>query len=169
LHPGGWVNEEADIGRALREVMGRYPTGVAIVAGIDGEGRPYGMTVNSLTSLSLRTPLVLLCIDHRAAFHATLTGSEHFLVNVLAADQSGLADRFASEPSRGRFEGVPWQPEGPGALPRIERVSAWMACARHEVLEGGDHSILVGRVESLGSREGRSLLFHRGMYGSTGA
>jgi len=165
---GGWVNEETDTGRGLRDVMSQFPTGVTVVAAMDSEGRPFGLTVNSFTSVSLDPPLILVCIDRGAASHDPLMAASHFTVNVLASGQSDVADRFATEPARARFEDVPWHESALGA-PLVERAAAWLECSRHEVHEGGDHSILVGRVESADSREGPVLLFHRGQYGSTGA
>jgi len=162
------VNEEVDTGRRLREVMSRFPTGVTVVAAMDPEGRPFGLTVNSFTSASLDPPLVLVCIHRGATSHDPLVAASHFTVNVLASGQSDVADRFATDPGRGRFDDVPWHGSVLGA-PLIEKVAAWLECSRHEVHEVGDHSILVGRVESADSRDGSVLLFHRGRYGSVGA
>ena len=164
---GGWVNEETDTGRRLRDVMSRFPTGVTVVAAVGPEGRPFGLTVNSFTSVSLDPPLVLVCIDREAASHDPLMASSHFAVNVLASEQPDVADRFAGEPARSRFDDVSWQASALGA-PLVEGAAAWLECSRHEVYEVGDHSILVGKVESTGAREGASLLYHRGRYGSAG-
>ena len=158
--------EAGDQGRTLRAVMSRFPTGVTVVAAVDAQGAPFGFTVNSFTSVSLDPPLVLVCVDINSSSHAPLMAADHFTVNILGADQSHVADRFASEPSDGRFEAVAWGPSEHGA-PLIEGASAWLECSRHEVLPGGDHSILLGRVESVGEVEGAELLFHRGGYGST--
>ena len=161
------MNEETDIGRRLRDVMGRFPTGVTVVAAVGPESRPFGLTVNSFTSVSLDPPLILVCIDREAASHDALMASSHFAVNVLASEQSHVADRFAVEPARSRFDEISWHASALGA-PLIEGAAAWLECSRHEVYEVGDHSILVGKVESTGAREGAVLLFHRGRYGSAG-
>ena len=161
------MSEETDIGRRLRDVMSRFPTGVTVVAAMGPEGRPFGLTVNSFTSVSLNPPLVLVCIDREAASHDPLMASSHYAVNVLASEQSEVADRFAVEPARSRFDDTSWRVSALGA-PLVEGAAAWLECARHKVYEVGDHSILVGRVESSGVGEGAALLFHRGRYGSTG-
>jgi len=168
LYPGGWVNEESDTGRALRDVMSRFPTGVTVVAAVDGEQAPFGLTVSSFTSVSLDPPLILVCVDHAAASHDRLMAASHFAVSILGSDQSAVADRFATEPSQGRFDDVPWRESSLGA-PLVDGASAWLECSRHEIYGGGDHSILLGRVESVGSQDGPALLFHRGRYGSAGA
>lgn len=148
--------------------MGRFPTGVTVVAAVDAEGTPFGLTVNSFTSVSLEPPLVLVCIDDGAASHRPLVAATHFAVNVLASDQAAVADRFASEPSRGRFDTVGWHGAAFGS-PVLDGVVAWLECSRHEVIDAGDHSILLGRVESVGGEDRPALLFHRGRYGSAGS
>ena len=95
---------------SLREVMGVYPTGVTIVAGRDADGIPFGLTVNSFTSVSLDPPLVLVCIGHSSSSHDRLVSGESFCVNVLSGAQGDVAARFAREPSEGRFDDVPWAP-----------------------------------------------------------
>lgn len=148
---------------SLREVMGAYPTGVTIVAALDDDGSPFGLTVNSFTSLSLDPPLVLVCIGRQSTWHDHLVASRTFAVNILAAGQHEVATRFAVEPSEGRFEGVPWTPGASGA-PVLPDAAASIECALHEVLEGGDHTILVGRVEDLRVTDRPSLVFHRGRF-----
>lgn len=159
------LREEADA--SLREVMSAYPTGVTVVAGSDPDGSPYGLTVNSFTSVSLDPPLILVCIGHTSTSHARLVAAPAFTVNVLAAEQEEVALRFATEPSEGRFDDIPWQPSVSGA-PLIEGVAAWLECSAYEVLGGGDHSILVGKVERSGVSERPALLFHRGRLGPAG-
>lgn len=158
------LREEADA--SLREVMSAYPTGVTVVAGSDADGSPYGLTVNSFTSVSLDPPLILVCIGHTSTSHARLAAAPAFTVNVLAAEQEEVARRFASEPSEGRFDDIAWQPSPSGA-PLIEGAAAWLECSAYEVLSGGDHSIVIGRVERSGVGERPALLFHRGRLGPT--
>lgn len=166
-YQGGWVNEEADTGRGLRDVMGCFPTGVTIVTAVDQRGEPFGMTVSSFTSVSLEPPLILVCIDRRAASHDPLMAASHFAVNILGSGQSAVCDRFAAEPSQGRFDDVPWR-RSPMGAPLIDGAGAWLECSRFEIYAGGDHSILLGRVESAESVDVPVLLFHRGRYGSAG-
>lgn len=145
----------------LREVMAAYPTGVAVVGTCDRSGLPYGLTVNSFTSVSLEPPLVLVCIGRSSTWHDRLVASPTFAISVLGAHQEVAADRFAREPSDGRFDGLPWTACASGP-PVLDGAVAWLECSRHDVVEAGDHSILIGRVERSGVAEGRALLFHRG-------
>jgi len=148
-------------GATLRDVMSAYPTGITIVAACDEENVPYGLTVNSFTSVSLDPPLVLVCIGHTATSHDRLVRTSAFSVNVLSAGQGEAASRFATEPSEGRFDEVTWERSGLGS-PLIEDSVAWLDCSVHEVLQGGDHSILLGRVHSARSSDRPALIFHRG-------
>lgn len=149
----------------LREVMRAYPTGVTIVAARDADGSPYGLTVNSFTSVSLDPPLILVCIGHASTWHARLVSAAAFTVNVLASDQGSLARRFANEPSEGRFDDIEWTPASSGA-PIIGGAAAWLECSAHEVVRGGDHSIVVGRVEQSSVTDRPALVFHRGRLGA---
>ncbi len=158
------VHEDGSL--ALREVMSSYPTGVTIVAGRDEAGEPYGLTVNSFTSVSLEPPLVLVCIAHSSTSHDRLVDARHFAVNVLSADQADVAVRFAQEPSEGRFDEWPWRESGVG-VPIFDDATAWLECRLHQVLDGGDHSILVGRVVGSWVGERPALLFYRGRLSPT--
>jgi flavin reductase (DIM6/NTAB) family NADH-FMN oxidoreductase RutF len=149
--------------RRFREVLGSYPTGVTVVTGRTGDGAPFGLTVNSFTSVSLDPPLVLVCIDRLASSHDPLVEGGSFVVNVLAREQMALATRFASEPSAGRFDGVMWD-EGPLGDPVLPDAVAWLACSLEAVHAAGDHSILVGRVEALEGSDRAALAYHRGSY-----
>ena len=159
------LNRDADA--SLREVMAAYPTGVTVVAGVGVDGDPYGLTVNSFTSVSLDPPLILVCIGHTSTSHARLVSAPAFTVNVLAADQQEVAMRFASDPSEGRFDDLEWEPAASGA-PVIRGAAAWLECSAHEVVRGGDHSILLGRVERSSVSDREALMFHRGRLGPPG-
>jgi flavin reductase (DIM6/NTAB) family NADH-FMN oxidoreductase RutF len=152
----------------LREVMRCFPTGVTVVAVVDAQGAPWGLTVNSLTSLSLDPPLVLVCIGHETSSHGRLVGASGFAISILSARQRAVARRFASEPSEGRFDGVPWRP-APSGNPILSEAAGWIDCALDEVRTGGDHSILIARVVASASSDAPPLVFHRGALGSIGA
>jgi flavin reductase (DIM6/NTAB) family NADH-FMN oxidoreductase RutF len=150
----------------LRQVMAGFPTGVTVVAASDDAGEPYGLTVSSFTSVSLEPPLVLVCIGHSSSSHDRLVETRTFVVNILASDQAPTALRFASEPSEGRFAEVTWS-LGPSGDPILQGAVAWLACTVVEVLSGGDHSILLGRVDASSTSERPALVFHRGRLTST--
>lgn len=159
------MNDQESDSIPLRSVMARYPTGVTVVTTQDPNGDPVGLTVNSFTSLSLDPPLILVCIGNGASTLRSLTEAECFGVSILAAHQAETSDRFAREPSEGRFDTTAWH-AAPGGSPILTEATAWIECTREDVLPGGDHSILVGRVVHTGTSDREPLLFHARGYGA---
>lgn len=138
--------------------MGRFATGVAIVTSRATDGVESGLTVNSLTSVSLHPPLLLVCLDERSATLETVRESGAFAVNVLARESTALADRFARGRRATRFRGLGSREEVTGA-PILEDALAWLDCVVEALHAAGDHAIVLGRVERCGAREGEPLLF----------
>jgi flavin reductase (DIM6/NTAB) family NADH-FMN oxidoreductase RutF len=145
--------------------MGRFPTGVTVVVARGEDGEPCGLTVNSFTSVSLDPPLVLVCIERSASTHDRLVRAPSFTVSILGAHQEELARRFAFGPVESRFRDDAWHAEPDGALVP-GGAAAWLLCDLESVHDGGDHSILVGRVRSTGTGSSDALVFYRGRYGS---
>ena len=128
------------------------------------DGRPHGMTANSLSAVSLEPPLVLVCVDHAARLHRLITSAESFVLNVLAWDQEELSRRFA-DPHDDRFEGVPYRITREGFV-RLDGALAHIECRRQALHEAGDHTIVLGRVVGGAARDDRPLLYFRGAYGA---
>ncbi|MFI1355905.1 flavin reductase family protein [Streptomyces sp. NPDC020898] len=129
---------------ALTRAMARVPGPVTVVTTIDGTGRRWGFTATSFSSLSLDPPLVLVCLNQSASTHRAFTTAGHFMVNLLAHGQDQVARRFARS-GVDRFADGDMEPCELG-LPGSPHACARVACALHSVEDGGDHSILVGRV-----------------------
>jgi flavin reductase (DIM6/NTAB) family NADH-FMN oxidoreductase RutF len=125
--------------------MARVPGPVAVATTMGPTGRPHGFTASSFNSLSLDPPLILICLKKSASTHEAFTGAEQFLVNILSVSQADVARRFATS-GVDRFEAGDMTPCELG-LPGLPGAAARVACTMHAVLDGGDHSILVGRVE----------------------
>ncbi len=148
----------------LRAALGQYATGVAIVATLDGNGRPVGLTVNSFASVSLDPPLVLWSLALTSAALPAFKACSHFAVNVLAAGQKELSIRFATT-GLDRFAGLAWMP-GLGGAPLLDDCCAHFECRNETRHEGGDHLIFIGRVERFDHAEHPPLVFHGGLYRS---
>lgn len=149
---------------AFRETLGHYPTGVAVVTGIDADGAPAGMVVGSFTSVSLDPPLVAFLPTRDSGSFARLRTGKTFCVNVLASDQEPTCRRFASR-TPDKFEGVSWTP-APGGAPILDGAVSWIECTFEDVRDGGDHYIVLGRVQDLSvARRALPLLFFQGGYG----
>lgn len=136
--------------RHFRDALGSFATGVTIVTTLDASGAPVGLTVNSFASVSLQPPLVLWSLVHTASTRQTFLTSSHFAINVLAADQLVLAQRFAT---RGidRFANLATV-AAPSGAPLLPDALAWFDCRRFVEHEAGDHTIFIGEVEHLGYR-----------------
>lgn len=148
----------------FRRVLGQYPTGVCIVTSLDGAGQPLGMTVGSLTSVSLDPPLIAFLPTKGSRKFATIAETGHFAVNVLAGDQVAMCRRFAS-PESAEFESLLWRPSPLGS-PILSDAVAWIDCRLDMVYEAGDHLIVLGAVDGLDiNRSKAPLLFFQGGYG----
>lgn len=147
----------------FRSVMGTFPTGVAVVTARRGDGSPAGLTVNSLTSVSLDPLLLLVCIDHASASHEAILESGAFAVNLLDEESSHISDSFAGGEREDRFRGLSWREEETGS-PVLDGALAWMDCRVHQTVVAGDHTIVVARVVSGDLTDARPLVYHRGGY-----
>jgi len=128
-------------------LMSAFPSGVTIVTTVDELGRPRGLTCTSVCSLSAEPPLVLVCVDRRSHTLGALRHAGRFVVNYLLAGRGDLSNRFATtDPDK--FEHVAWRPTAHG-LPWLFADSLGSAeCVIVQEVAGGDHVILIGRVES---------------------
>jgi len=149
--------------RALRNALGRFATGIAVVTAIDPDGKPIGLTVNSFSAVSLQPALVLWCLGSNSANLEAFRKASHHAINILAADQQDLSNRFATWPTD-RFAGLPWH-GGCGGAPLLEGCCASFEVANESEVPGGDHSIFIGRVERYAENPDLApLLFHAGQY-----
>ena len=147
----------------FRAALGMFATGVTIVTARATNGRLVGLTANSFNSVSLSPPLVLWSLARSAASMAVLATGSHYAINVLAADQQALAQRFASK-DLDRWSGVAYA-TGAGGAPLIEGAVATFECHNRSRYEEGDHVIFVGEVERCAHRAGvPPLLYHGGRF-----
>ena len=151
-------------GDDLRRAMGRFATGVTVFTLLDADGAPRGFTVNSLASVSLDPPLVLVCVDLTAQIHSCFRRDRNFVINILSEDQEEISSRFASK-IEDKFEGVSHRPGRLGP-PRIDGCIGYLECRIMGDFPGGDHTIFIGKVEdaAAGARDGKPLLFYEGKY-----
>lgn len=127
----------------FRETLALWPSGVTVLTARGADG-PIGITVSSFSSLSLDPPLVLACVDKKAKSHDGLIAASGFVVHVLDRSQETISRAFARAGTE-KFDDVEWY-AGPYGAPLLPLGVARLVCAHHEALDGGDHTILVGRV-----------------------
>jgi flavin reductase len=152
--------------RLLRTVFGRFATGVTVVAANGPE--PRGMTANSFTSVSIKPPLILVCINRNASIHRAVLASGSFAVSVLSARQEHVARYFADHTRpRGdaEFDAVDWSPAPRTGAPVLDEALAWLDCSLATSYDGGDHTIFLGSVlaSGFGSAD-EALLFFGGAF-----
>lgn len=152
--------------KALRQAFGAFATGVTVVTTRQPDGTPRGFTANSFTSVSLDPPLLLVCLAKTAHSADTFRDAPHFAVNILAEDQKAVSGLFASR-APDKFAQCAWTP-GPASVPLIDGALAQFTCANHQVVDAGDHLILIGRIEHVTTAEGQPLGYFRGNYFSIG-
>ena len=147
----------------FRASLAMFATGVTIVTARTATGGLVGLTANSFNSVSLSPPLVLWSLAQAAGSMGALATGSHYAINILAADQKALAERFASR-REDRWTDVAFV-DGITGAPLLEGAAASFECFNRSRYEEGDHVIFVGEVESCSHREGASpLLFHGGRF-----
>jgi len=149
--------------REFRASLAMFATGVTVVTARRPDGVLVGLTANSFNSVSLNPPLVLWSLSQAAGSMAALSTGSHYAVNILAADQKELAERFASK-REDRWQDVAYT-EGLSGSPLLSGAAATFECFNRSRYDEGDHVIFVGEVERCSHRAGAApLLFHGGKF-----
>ena len=149
---------------SFRQVMGCFSTGVAVVTARDDEEGVIGLTVNSLTSVSLEPPLVLFCLDKSAFLHKHFSRTDVFAINLLALHQENISRYFADRHHHAKPKNLWDKPQE--NCPLIRSTLGWVLCRKHAMYDGGDHTIFVGEVIKLHKRMGAKepLVYFHGRY-----
>ena len=146
--------------KILRNALGSYPTGVAIVTAMGCKNQPVGMTINSFFSISLEPPLLGWCIDNGSASFEDFVHAHGFTVSILNDRQELLAKRFATR-GTDKFAGMELSSVHCDGI-AIDDCAASFRCHVHERMQLGDHTLLVGRVIALTNNQQRPLVFAQG-------
>jgi 3-hydroxy-9,10-secoandrosta-1,3,5(10)-triene-9,17-dione monooxygenase reductase component len=158
------MTEPLDVAR-LKAVMGHFATGVTIVAGIESD-EPIGFTAQSFHSLSMDPPLILVCPSKTVSSWPRIRDTGKFCVSILSRDQEDVCMTFASK-SADKFTGVDWHAAPGTGTPMLDGAMAWIDCELESEHDGGDHTIVVGRVVHVDINPGdfHPLLFFRAGFG----
>ena len=148
--------------RELRTVLGTFVTGVTVVTTRTAGGKPFGITANSFSSVSLDPPLVLWSQSVSSSSHPAFRDTEHFAVNILADDQVELSNHFAKA-ADDKFSGIAHS-DGIGGAPVLHGAAAHIECVKVATYPGGDHVVYLGRVERITQGSRRPLAFGQGRY-----
>ncbi|MFI7025203.1 flavin reductase family protein [Micromonospora sp. NPDC049900] len=155
MRPGS----QPSLADGCRTFMSGFPTGVAVVTSVDGEGAPWGLTCSSLMSVTLEPPTLLVSLKVGSRTLAAIEDRGRFAVNLLHARGQRAAEVFATGQAD-RFHQVVWQPRGDDRLPwLVEDACGFAACALSDVRVVGDHALVVGQVSDVQYTADTPLLY----------
>ena len=146
-----------------RKALSCFATGVTVISS-RWQDSDWGMTCNSFASVSLEPRLVLWSIRKAATSLEAFTQSSGFSVSVLSQPQQPLARQFASGDMAARFAGVDVVRQSTDRL-RLTQALAWFDCSLHQLVDAGDHHIVIGQVQDFGWRDAAALGFWRSQFG----
>jgi len=146
----------------FRAAMSRFASGVTVLTTRDAAGFPHGITVSAFCSLSAEPPMILACIHKLTGSHYAFLEREQFIVHILSEHQRHISEQFA-EPSEDKFVGVPYI-DSENGLPKIEGALVTLECELEKAHDGGDHTILIGRIIEVKVLDDRPLIYFQGDY-----
>ncbi|HEY0942562.1 MAG TPA: flavin reductase family protein [Steroidobacter sp.] len=146
----------------LRRAFGLFATGVTVVTGMNAQGQPVGVTANSMTSVSLDPPLLLWCLANKSGSLGAFALDSPFAVHVLSESQADVALHFARSGSNKFAADVARDETKP---PVIDAALARITCRVVALHAAGDHTIILGQVDAVESRNTPPLLFHASRFG----
>lgn len=142
----------------FRHALSQFATGVTVITTRLANGQFLGLTASSFNSVSLNPPLVLWSLGNNASSMPVFSGNSHYVINVLAAEQAHLAERF-SRRADDHFENVEYTLSRSG-LPILAGTTAWFECHNRSRYPEGDHVIFVGEVERCEATPKAALVYH---------
>jgi flavin reductase (DIM6/NTAB) family NADH-FMN oxidoreductase RutF len=140
----------------FRDAMATLAAPLTVLTYHDAWGRPGGLTVSSVCSLSVDPPRVLFCVNQANGGHDAAVGAGRWCLHVLGPDQEDLARRFAGPGDR--FRGLPVTA---AATPELPCVATRMELTADGLRDGGDHTIVVARVKRVTGLSGGGLVWHQ--------
>ncbi|MER6936143.1 flavin reductase family protein [Nocardioides sp. NPDC127514] len=153
---------EHDVQASFKEVMAGVATPVSIVTTISD--KPYGATVSAFASLSMSPPMVLVSLDRGSDTLQQIRETQRFGLNILGSDQSETALSFAKKGGLEKFTGTGWSVDH--EVPRIHGAPGWIACSVADLVDGGDHVIVLGHVVAAELNHARPLIYHGRVFGT---
>ncbi|GAA1412449.1 hypothetical protein AUR04nite_10360 [Glutamicibacter uratoxydans] len=148
---------------AMRQAMGRFLTGVAVVT-TEHEGEGSGMTINSLTSISLEPPILMVSLNFNTRTGDAIRDGGRFAISILGSKQEAVARQFATR-GGARFEAGSFDAT-PDGLPVVSEALSQIECKVVHQYDIGDHQVFFGQVTASRDRDGSGLAFNAGKFGS---
>jgi flavin reductase (DIM6/NTAB) family NADH-FMN oxidoreductase RutF len=163
MHTRFYKESQRKNGVNIKDAMSCFTTGVTVVT-THTQGQDWGMTCNSFNTVSLDPAMVLWSVRKTSLSHAAFVQAEGYVVNVLGAQQTDVALKFAQGTQQERFAGQTWV-RGEHQHARLEGVIAWFDCRLVQVVSAGDHDILIGQVRHFGTQAGQGLAYAQRSFG----
>jgi flavin reductase (DIM6/NTAB) family NADH-FMN oxidoreductase RutF len=148
-------------GAEQRSLFRRWPAGVSVVVA-DVDGRRAGLTVSSLTSLSLEPRLVGISIAREASLHELLREAGEWAASILSGEQAEVAQHFArGVPPIVLWNGIAVREDDPRLL---RDAVGWVTARTVDEVQTGDHTFFVGELLTIeeGLAETSLAYVHRG-------
>ena len=146
----------------FRNALGCYLTGVTVIT-TSTSSKMVGVTANSFSSVSLNPPLVLWSIDKKSSRYEVMKNANNYAINILSHRQANVAIDFVK--NNNPFKNVDFS-LGENQTPIIDNSAAVFECQKKNVFDGGDHSIILGKVIKYSFNEKKPLFFYKGDFGS---
>lgn len=153
--------------RAFKQAASRIASGCMVITTVDGHGKPHGLVMTAVTSLSLDPMQYLVCLDRRSNTLTAIEESRILAINILAEGQDDIATRFAAK-GGDKFDAIALL-DTPAPVPLLAGTLGYMVCRASSILEGGDHRIVICDAIDIAVFDGEPLLHFRGAFGRFGA
>jgi flavin reductase (DIM6/NTAB) family NADH-FMN oxidoreductase RutF len=144
----------------FKKCLSNFASGVTIVTTITGEGKSFGVTISSFTSLSLEPPLILFCLGKKSSVYKHFIETSHFAVSILTDTQQDISKRFALRDHQAIWDGIEYFHGEQTNCPVIKNSAAYLECENYGHFDGGDHTIFIGKVLNASYNENSSPLIY---------
>jgi flavin reductase (DIM6/NTAB) family NADH-FMN oxidoreductase RutF len=135
-----------------------FASAVTVTTGALDSGELFGLTISAFISVSLDPPLVLVSIRNESAAKDLLVRAKRYCVNILAADQQSIAEKFSLAGEAGRFQNLDFY-FGKGGSPIIKGCIGFIDCKLVEAVKAGDHTLMIGEAVDVGYEKKEPLLY----------
>lgn len=147
----------------FKKVMSKFTTGIAIVTTLDTDQKPFGLTINAFSSLSLDPAMILFCLAKKTRFYSYLSHQSYFTINILADTQKDLSIHFAKPFFGDKWDNINFE-FGKNNCPQLKNALGIIECEKTILYDGGDHDIILGKVQNLKTNDNNPLLYFSGRY-----
>ncbi len=144
----------------FKNAVGKFPTGICVIT-TNHEDKLYGFTANSFASVSLSPALISFCLSKEAGSFDAFFNNHFFCINILASDQSDVANHFATK-NIDKFQNIDYKLSANNKLPIINGALSVLECSKFKAFECGDHYIFVGEVQNAAAKDGKDPLLYYG-------